>query len=100
VKVFWTRIARERVKTIAREIAADHPEAAARWAKGISAAVGQLARFPESGRLVPEVGRAEIREVLSGRYRIIYVVEPDRILVLAVRHQRQDTSSEDLPDPA
>ena len=96
MKVVWTRMAREQVRVIAREIAADHPDAAVTWAEAVFASVERLAQFPGSGRLVPEVGRAEIREVLSGRYRVMYVVEPERVLVLTVRHQRQVTTREDL----
>ena len=36
----------------------------------------QIAAFPNSGRMVPEYERDEIREVIEGRYRIIYLVEP------------------------
>jgi plasmid stabilization system protein ParE len=35
-------------------------------------AVDRLADFPLSGRVVPEVGRMEIREVFVYSYRIIF----------------------------
>ena len=50
-----------------------------------------LAAFPDSGRMVPEVGRPEIREVIEGPYRVIYRHIADRVDVLAVVHGRQDS---------
>jgi plasmid stabilization system protein ParE len=42
--------------------------------------------FPQSGRLVPEIGQADIREILVQDIRIIYKVGDDVVLILAVRH--------------
>ena len=36
--------------------------------------------------MVPEYERKEIREVIEGRYRIIYLVEVSQVQVLAVIH--------------
>lgn len=35
-------------------------------------AVERLADFPESGRMVPELGSPRIRELIFGTYRVIY----------------------------
>jgi toxin ParE1/3/4 len=40
--------------------------------------------------MVPEYERNEIREVFEGRYRIIYLVEPTQVQVLAVIHGARD----------
>lgn len=40
--------------------------------------------MPRTGRIVPEVGREELREVLLGSYRIIYRIATDGIIVLMV----------------
>jgi plasmid stabilization system protein ParE len=55
----------------------------------IMARAPQLAAFPDSGRMVPEVGRPEIREVIEDPYRIIYNRTSDRIEILAVIQGRQ-----------
>jgi plasmid stabilization system protein ParE len=44
----------------------------------------EAGQHPLAGRMVPEVGDPAIREVLLKSYRIIYRVEPKRILVLTV----------------
>jgi plasmid stabilization system protein ParE len=46
--------------------------------------------------MVPEVGRAEIREVLYGQYRIIYRLDPKRLVVLTVRHGRRAFDSREV----
>ena len=81
---------------ISNEIAVDHPAAAESWVEEILAAVERLERFPESGRVVPEVRRAEIREVIQGRYRILYRLDPDQVSILTIRHSRQLTGPEDV----
>ena len=55
----------------------------------------QLARFPESGRIVPEYEQPDVREVIEGAYRVIYRVLPDQLDVLAVVH-----SARELPPSA
>lgn len=46
--------------------------------------VGQLADFPESGRIVPELDDPNIREVIRRPCRIVYRVKPqERIVEIA-----------------
>jgi len=40
--------------------------------------------------MVPEYDRKEIREVIEGRYRIIYLVEVAQVQVLTVIHCARD----------
>ena len=53
----------------------------------------QIAAFPNSGRMVPEYEQKEIREVIEGRYRIIYLVEVAQVQVLAVIYGARDLRS-------
>lgn len=89
MRVVWAPIVLDRVEEAARYIAQDRPRAAAKWIDGLFNSVRQLADFPESGRVVPEVGRPEVRELIYGQYRVIYRLEAKRISMLTVRHQRQ-----------
>ncbi|MEZ6109260.1 MAG: type II toxin-antitoxin system RelE/ParE family toxin [Pirellulaceae bacterium] len=52
----------------------------------ILARPSQLKRFPESGSVVPEYQRADIRELFVYSFRIIYRVDHDEIRVLTVIH--------------
>jgi plasmid stabilization system protein ParE len=48
-----------------------------------------LARFPKSGRKVPEFDDESLRELIVYSYRIIYAVESDQITITAVIHGRR-----------
>ena len=96
MKVEWSPLALDRVSVIARYIAEDNPGAAERWVNELFDSVARLADFPESGRVVPEVGVRRIREVICGAYRVIYSVK-DKVEILTVRRgsQRLDVSEID-----
>jgi plasmid stabilization system protein ParE len=76
MRVTWSRRAIRRVVEYAEYIALDKPGAAERWLEGAFEAVEPLSDFPWSGRVVPELGREDIRELLCGAYRMIYRVFP------------------------
>ncbi len=100
MRIVWSPLALQRVEDIAGVIAAERPLAAERWVRGIFARAKQLGSYPESGRMVPELGNTELRQLLHPPYRIIYRVEAKRVLVLTVRHGRQDdVSPTELSDP-
>lgn len=89
MRVAWSPLAIRRVQEIAEHIALDKPGAAVRWADSVFRAVGRLEDHPESGRVVPEMNRSEVREIIHGAYRVIYRVEEETVLVLTVRGSRQ-----------
>jgi toxin ParE1/3/4 len=51
----------------------------------------QIAKFPMSGRMVPEYENENIREVIERPYRIIYLIKQDEIDILAVIHSAKYT---------
>lgn len=96
MKVTWSPLALERVAEIGGWIAEDRPDAAARVVAEIFAAVERLVDFPESGRVVPEFGRPDLREIVTPPYRIIYRIAGDRVEILTVRHSLQLLDEDDL----
>ena len=49
-----------------------------------------LVDFPQSGRMVPEFENAQLREVQSGNYRIIYRLEQtDKVEIVRIFHNAQ-----------
>ena len=89
MKIIWSPLAIERITEIARYIAEDNLAAAQKWVEAIFVKVEQVRAAPASGRIVPEVNRKEIREIIFGNYRIVYRMEPENISILTVRHGRQ-----------
>jgi len=89
MKVIWSPLALERVDEIAAYIAGDDAQAARRFLIEIFGAVERLQSFPNSGRVVQEVKRPNIREIIFGNYRVVYRVERKRVSILTVRHGKQ-----------
>jgi plasmid stabilization system protein ParE len=84
--VGWTAQALDDLEAVCLYIARDAPHIAQVFAARSFDAADRLAEFPLSGRVVPEVGRPEIREVFVYRYRIIYRYTGDVVAILTVQH--------------
>ncbi len=96
MKITWSPLAVDQVRDIASYIALDKPAVAIQWAEKIFDSVGILLEFPESGRIVSEINRKEIRELIQGSYRIIYKIKPNEILVLVVQSGRQKLKENEI----
>lgn len=96
MRIIWSPLSIERVTEIAGYIAQDSPQRSRKWVEKIFFKVEQLQSSPAIGRIVPEVNRKEIRELILGNYRIIYRVDPQNIFILTVRHGRQILPTEEI----
>ena len=97
MKVECSPLALDRVTDIAGYIAKANPAAAERWVNELFDAVERLEDFPESGRVVPEVGVRRIRELIFGAYRVIYNVK-DKVEILTVRRGSQLLAVREIDD--
>jgi plasmid stabilization system protein ParE len=86
MKVLWTRTAAGHLTDIYEYIARDSRRYAKRMVDRITGRSKQIAGHPESAPIVPEYGDAAVREVLEGPYRVIYRIQSDAVIVLAVIH--------------
>ena len=86
MKVLWTDAAVAQLQLIHDYLAQTSPEYALRIVDRLTKRSIQIATFPSSGRMVPEYELDDIREVIEGRYRIIYLIESTQVQVLAVIH--------------
>ena len=59
------------------------------WHNRVLETVEHLDDFPESGSIVREFGRNDIRQALVGDYRIIYRIRRHAPEILTVRHTRR-----------
>lgn len=84
--VTWTAQALDDLEAVCLYLARDAPHVAHVFAARSFHATDRLAEFPLSGRVVPEVGRADIREVFVYSYRIIYRYTGDVVAILTVHH--------------
>jgi len=98
MRVVWTKFAHEDLKAIRAYIARDSAYYAARFAQRIVNAVKALRKFPELGPVVLKFDRYVVRERIVQNYRVLYTVEEDQVVVLAVVHAARDMESITLPE--
>lgn len=69
------------------------PETAMLWYFDITAKIESLEKFPLRCSLAPEnqFFPQEIRQLLFGKYRILFTVRDEFVHVLHVRHEARDT---------
>ena len=90
-KVRWTEKASSHLQAIFEYIAGDSPTYASRFIRSLIKATSRLEAMPRCGRIVPELGSSQLREVIYRNYRIVYrVVERDDIEILAVIHSARE----------
>lgn len=94
--ITWSPLALERAQEIVDFMAADDPGAAQAWVHDLFNAVGHLDDFPQSGRMVPEIRRQDLRELVWKRHRIIYRVREGQVSILTIIHGRQHLDPTDL----
>lgn len=94
-QVVWSPSALEDVDQIARYISRDSPDQAALFVTRLLEATDRLGDFPRSGRVIPELGDPDCREITYGAYRIMYRVTPDDVWITGIVHGARDWN----PDP-
>ena len=85
MKVTWSREAGENLAEIEDFIARDSLERAVRFVDAlIDHAEAILADNPRSGRVVPEISNADIRELIYRGFRIVYRFKGNALEILTV----------------
>ena len=76
IELIWSPRSVADLEEIRAYIAADSPAYADLTVRRLAASVERLRTFPDSGRMVPDRLSPELREVISGRFRIVYRRRP------------------------
>jgi len=91
--VRWSYAARAALLEALEYIADESPQAAWDFLEQVESAAGSLGTFPERGTRVREVVATDLRQVLVGRYRLVYRVEAEAVgiarLIHGARHFRR-----------
>lgn len=85
-KIKWAPQSLDDIEAIANFIARDSDYYAQMFTTKVFDTVERLELFPESGQIVPELNRKEIREIIFGNYRIIYRTKEELVEILTVYH--------------
>lgn len=86
MRLFWTEAALGQLEAIRDYLARTSPEYAARVVERIVGRSERIVSFPRAGRMVPEYEIDEVRQVVEGAYRIIYLIKEEQVEVLAIIH--------------
>jgi plasmid stabilization system protein ParE len=99
MKVEITALAEADIETIYLHIWEDSPTRAVEWRQGLLQAAQALEQWPHRCPLAPESGAAlEIRQVLYGRYRVLFTVTHDTVYILHIRHGARQPLATDGSD--
>jgi toxin ParE1/3/4 len=80
----WTDQAVEDLRSIRLFIERDSPRYARLVAERLYDATSQIELFPYSGRMVPELNREDMRELIVGDYHIVYRVDDELVFLLTI----------------
>jgi plasmid stabilization system protein ParE len=92
--VIWSEPAKADLRSIYDFIAQDSRHYAKKVTQDIAAKMDILDELPRIGRMVPELGNENIRELSLYSYRILYEIKDQHVFVLAVIHKRRDLQPE------
>jgi len=88
--VIWSNPAKDDLKKIHNYIAKDSKFYAIKVSQEFVEKSENLKDFSKMGRVVPEIGNSNIRELLVYSYRLIYEISSDKIEIIAIIHGRQE----------
>jgi toxin ParE1/3/4 len=86
----WTEAAAQDLAAAADFIARDSRFYAVALVREARAAAKTLKTLAERGRVVPEAGSSDVRELFVKSYRLIYKIEPSAVTILAFVHSARN----------
>ena len=72
IELIWSPQSIADLEEIRTYVAGDSPAWADLTVRRLVASVERLRQYPDSGRMVPERQSPELREVVAGKFRIVY----------------------------
>ena len=97
VKVVWTEVSVEDLREIFDYISKNSTHYTRITVNRIYKKANQISINPRIGRIVPEIDDEAIRELIIGKYRLIYyIVNVYRVDILRVYHSARSLSDSDI----
>ena len=92
-RVRWSPSAENALDEAIAFVFKESPSTAQRLLEEVLTAAASLSTLSDRGSHVPEVEDPSVRQLLCNPYRVIYRVDEDEVVILALLHQRQDVGS-------
>jgi addiction module RelE/StbE family toxin len=87
-ELIWSPTAIADIESIAEYIGKDSVKAASNQVQTLFDRAEILRKYPEIGSIVPELRIKKYKQLLCGRYRIIYKIESEQFVhILTIHHQ-------------
>jgi plasmid stabilization system protein ParE len=93
-EVLWSLTAADDLRELADFIAHDSILHAIHFINRIVEACERLGQAPLLGRVLPELDRTNLRELLFRGYQIVYLVQDERVTILRVVHGARDVADQ------
>ncbi len=84
LNLVWTNEALNRLSEIDEYISQDSVTRARKFINNLIKSTSTIPQYPQRGRIVPEFGVSDIRELIHNNYRIVYRVKKDQVQILTV----------------
>lgn len=88
--VVWTELAWADLQQAVEHIARDSPTYAAAFARRVWEQAQSLDELAYRGRVVPELGDPQVRELFPSSHRLLYEIRDEAIYVLGLIHGARD----------
>ena len=88
-RIVWSPEAIEDIESIAEYIQRDSFFYAKAVVNKIFQSTNKLKEFPKIGRILPELEKEDIRELIIYNYRLVYQIKKKHILIVAVIHGKR-----------
>jgi len=86
-RVKWSFLAESDLQQIYDYVSSDSQYYAGKLIDLLFARSSSLQDYPYSGRVVPEFDNPHIRELIEGKYRIVYeIMHSDEVVILRIMH--------------
>ena len=94
----WSIQAIDDLASIEDYLSASSKKQAELMVDAILQAVALLEQFPEIGRIVPEMGLPNLRELIVKKYRVVYYLTfQDEVEIVTIRHSSRPIKDTSLP---
>lgn len=90
-KVSLSPSARQDIQSIVRYISLDSPKRGLEFGQLLIAKANSIGDHPNIGRIVPEIGDPDIREIIVRAYRVIYRInhQAEKIQIIRFWHGKR-----------
>lgn len=97
MKLTWTRRGSREFNKAFADMYQANPQAALRWHEDATGMMAMIEMYPRIGHMHRQDPDGEVREVIVGRYRFIYLLA-ETVEIRRVRHVRRDYNPQTIRD--